>query len=320
MGSLPSRNRPPMCHRIPGRSRLQPLSDPRRNPARKRSPSRRSSAVQSVRNPTQNPLPFPAPEAVQSEAMNPAPSPVFYEPPLAAKPQLSEKPHQGLPSKNPAWHQGPNVCNFTVTLGLRATVVENGVMETYSARYYNPSTGRFLSRDPSDGNKIIPVSLHKYLYASGNPVNRIDPRGREAMFEYAIKSSAAVPEAKLIDIYGCAAGAALTAVDLILDPTITASSALGTGSAVLGCVVLMPGLNELAESGAKVTKAALKFVATASTVSGWGACAADAEDFVNGLNGILSGSPNGDDIGKSIEVLAGCVGSALGQMLRAEAE
>jgi len=172
-----------MCHRIPGRSRLQPLSDPRRNPARKRSPSRRSSAVQSVRNPTQNPLPFPAPEAVQSEAMNPAPSPVFYEPPLAAKPQLSEKPHQGLPSKNPAWHQGPNVCNFTVTLGLRATVVENGVMETYSARYYNPSTGRFMSRDPEDGKAKIPATLHKYLYAGGDPVNLIDPMGREAMLE-----------------------------------------------------------------------------------------------------------------------------------------
>ena len=83
--------------------------------------------------------------------MNPAPSPAFYEPPLAAKPQLREKPHQGLPSKNPTWNQGPNVCNFTVTLGLRATVVENGVGETYSARYYNPVTGRFLSRDPEDG-------------------------------------------------------------------------------------------------------------------------------------------------------------------------
>jgi len=87
--------------------------------------------------------------------MQPAPSPVFYEPPLAAKPQLREKPHQGLPSKNPTWNQGPNVCNFTVTLGLRATVVENGVGETYSARYYNPVTGRFLSRDPEDGKADI---------------------------------------------------------------------------------------------------------------------------------------------------------------------
>ena len=77
------------------------------------------------------------------------------------------------------------------------------------ARYYNPITGRFMSRDPYDGNTILPISLHKYLYASGNPVNRIDPRGRADLFEYSIESNAAVPEAKLLSIYGCVAGASL---------------------------------------------------------------------------------------------------------------
>jgi len=46
------------------------------------------------------------------------------------------------------------------------------------ARYFNPLTGRFLSRDPEDGKPIDPKTLHKYRYASGDPVNRIDPRGR----------------------------------------------------------------------------------------------------------------------------------------------
>jgi RHS repeat-associated protein len=46
------------------------------------------------------------------------------------------------------------------------------------ARYYNPATGRFMSRDPLDGHISIPVTLHKYLYASGNPVNRIDRSGK----------------------------------------------------------------------------------------------------------------------------------------------
>jgi RHS repeat-associated protein len=62
-------------------------------------------------------------------------------------------------------------------------VVENGVRETYSARYYNPSTGRFLSRDPLDGDPTDPQSLHKYLYAGGDPVNRIDPSGRADSIE-----------------------------------------------------------------------------------------------------------------------------------------
>jgi RHS repeat-associated protein len=187
------------------------------------------------------------------------------------------------------------------------------------ARYYNAETGRFMSIDPWNGNQFDPKTLHKYLYVGSNPVNYVDPRGR-ALFEYAIESNAAIPEAKLISIYGCVAGAALAAVDLILDPTITASSALGTGSAILGCVVLMPGLNELAEGGVKIAKTAKGVLEFVSTASGWGSCAADAEEFVNALNGLLLGSPNADAIGKSIEDLGGCVSSALGAMLKAEAE
>jgi RHS repeat-associated protein len=61
------------------------------------------------------------------------------------------------------------------------------------ARYYNPQTGRFLSRDPVDGIPLDlngiptdPRALHKYLYANGDPINGIDPMGREVMFENAL--------------------------------------------------------------------------------------------------------------------------------------
>ena len=52
------------------------------------------------------------------------------------------------------------------------------------ARYYNPQTGRFISRDPDDGKSYDPKTLHKYLYAGGDPVNRIDPMGRDDFMEY----------------------------------------------------------------------------------------------------------------------------------------
>lgn len=45
------------------------------------------------------------------------------------------------------------------------------------ARYYDTDTGRFTRRDTWEGNINDPISLHKYLYTNGNPVNQIDPSG-----------------------------------------------------------------------------------------------------------------------------------------------
>jgi RHS repeat-associated protein len=46
------------------------------------------------------------------------------------------------------------------------------------ARYYNAGTGRFMSRDPEAGTRYMPRTLHKYLYAGGDPINITDPTGR----------------------------------------------------------------------------------------------------------------------------------------------
>jgi RHS repeat-associated protein len=60
------------------------------------------------------------------------------------------------------------------------------------ARYYNPLTGRFMTRDPEDGKVKVPATLHKYLYASGDPVNRIDPSGRDDAAEEAGLSNVSI--------------------------------------------------------------------------------------------------------------------------------
>ncbi|WP_089971211.1 RHS repeat-associated core domain-containing protein [Lihuaxuella thermophila] len=44
-------------------------------------------------------------------------------------------------------------------------------------RYYNPDTGRFLTRDPDSGEEMEPLTLNKYIYAGNNPVMNIDPDG-----------------------------------------------------------------------------------------------------------------------------------------------
>lgn len=61
------------------------------------------------------------------------------------------------------------------------------------ARYYNPNTGRFMSRDPEDGYIDEPATLHKYLYAGGDPVDGVDPTGRAELFENALLEDTMLP-------------------------------------------------------------------------------------------------------------------------------
>ena len=46
-----------------------------------------------------------------------------------------------------------------------------------NARFYNPSSGRFLSQDSYSGNPQDPWTQHLYAYCGNNPVNMIDPTG-----------------------------------------------------------------------------------------------------------------------------------------------
>jgi RHS repeat-associated protein len=49
------------------------------------------------------------------------------------------------------------------------------------ARYYNSTTGRFISKDPYGGDITDPYSQHGYQYAHGNPVRYTDPTGYFSM-------------------------------------------------------------------------------------------------------------------------------------------
>jgi RHS repeat-associated protein len=178
----------------------------------------------------------------------------------------AEKPHQGVSTRNQAWHPAPNVCNSTTALGLRASTALNRVRsfcsgEQYDsdlglyylrARYYNPMTGRFLSRDPgksrttapdatrndlnsdakqevsfylfggpastpessatqgcsssslSDENIRVPQAQHKYNYANSDPINRIDPSGRDSLIEFSLEESEIPEEEEGLEVGKCA--------------------------------------------------------------------------------------------------------------------
>ena len=48
------------------------------------------------------------------------------------------------------------------------------------ARYYDPATARFISRDLDTGDEDDPITMNGYSYADGNPVMMVDADGNMA--------------------------------------------------------------------------------------------------------------------------------------------
>jgi RHS repeat-associated protein len=59
---------------------------------------------------------------------------------------------------------------------------EAGVGLSYAQqRWYDERTGRFLSEDPVFGDLGNPLSLHRWVYAHGNPLAFVDPTGEKSV-------------------------------------------------------------------------------------------------------------------------------------------
>jgi hypothetical protein len=57
----------------------------------------------------------------------------------------------------------------------------------FGTRYYDPTIGRFITRDPVKGTIMNPQSLNPYVYCLNNPLKYVDPDGRENinyLYEY----------------------------------------------------------------------------------------------------------------------------------------
>ncbi len=69
----------------------------------------------------------------------------------------------------------------TSSYGFTGEQTDGTGLEFLRARYYDPITGRFISRDPWPGDASRPGTLNGWNYAAGNPVTFADPSGYDLM-------------------------------------------------------------------------------------------------------------------------------------------
>jgi RHS repeat-associated protein len=93
------------------------------------------------------------------------------------------------------------------------------------ARYYNPNTGRFMSRDPEEGKAKDPKSLHKYLYAGSNPINWMDPTGRNEEEDAEIEAEVEIKVARPLSKWGLEMAGCFLAYALYIDAVLADSKA-----------------------------------------------------------------------------------------------
>jgi RHS repeat-associated protein len=110
----------------------------------------------------------------------------------------NEKPRLGVPSRNPALHQGIDASNSTIVLGLQSTAALNRIgsrstgkerdtesgLDYFGARYYASNMGRWMSPDWSENPEAVPYShldnpqsLNLYGYVLNNPLSKPDLDG-----------------------------------------------------------------------------------------------------------------------------------------------
>ncbi len=84
------------------------------------------------------------------------------------------------------------------------------------ARSYDPTTGRFISRDTAEIDISNPVELNRYSYAQNNPVNFTDPSGHGDFAGYALLNEQAPGRAKPLTPVIVGAGILLLLLLLLL--------------------------------------------------------------------------------------------------------
>jgi RHS repeat-associated protein len=84
------------------------------------------------------------------------------------------------------------------------------------ARYFNPLTGRFLTRDPAPREPTDPKTLHRYLYGDADPINAIDPSGRVVWLEWGLLNEVETGRTQRAKYIGACVAVAIRVINYLL--------------------------------------------------------------------------------------------------------
>ena len=65
------------------------------------------------------------------------------------------------------------------------------------ARYYQPGTGRFITKDLWEGDLLSPATLNLYVYTRNNPLNLVDPSGLQICGSFLCQPQVVDPDPEL---------------------------------------------------------------------------------------------------------------------------
>lgn len=178
-------------------------------------------------------------------------------------------------SRYGAWgalQQGEAPSGLGPTLAYAGQHFDGDVGLSYAQqRWYDPTTGRFLSEDPVFGSTSLPTGLHPWVYGNANPTLYTDPSGRFGIVGALVGGAIGF-------VGGCLYGALSEGKECLASGLVGATAgAVGGATFGLGLAAMGGG------AGAAVLTTSTVLTTTGAQVAGLGAAAGFTSGFTAGV-------------------------------------